>query len=344
MDCGWHKITATINDEETSLYIHKISNKEGVIVNEYTVELATEQKQKIIPNYYKYIVDKYNPRYRYFYNSIDDDTTYQTAIKDENGIILLPKPFSIWQKYYYNPVTIAQTALKLYGSGSFTNDNENKRYFLKYADWFVEKSVGGAYKYDILWFCGPTLLFPKWVSGMAQGQALSVLSRAYTLTKDKKYLDAGFKALTFLSQPVDTGGCTCCLNHFASLSSSLSHMMKSKIVEEYPTDNPPLVLNGNLFALIGLYDWSIISTEEYGRTLATSLFKEGCQSIAALLPYYDYYTYSSYSLSQWICDIPPCFDSPYAHDCHIFLLHTLYEITGIKIFEEYYKRFLSYIS
>lgn len=342
VECGWHKITASIIDENTSLYVHKISNKEGFIINEHTVTLAKEEKEKRKSNYAEYMLDNYNPRGRYF-NSFDENTQpSRPHNQDENGVILLPKPYSLRRRYYYNPVTIAQKALEYYCE---SESSENRPMFLKYAEWLVQnQSSDGSYKYDILWFCGPIPLFPGWVSGMAQGQVLSVLSRAYNLTNDEKYLEAGLKALTFLSRHVDEGGCTCNLNDFANLSDSLYTLTDKTIVEEYPTQNPPLVLNGNLFTLIGLYDWSKISSEKFGKIIAEELFQMGCNTIASLLPYYDYYTYSSYSLQQWMCNIRPNFESTYAHDCHIYLLHSLYNITGIEIFEQYYKRFLKYVS
>jgi heparosan-N-sulfate-glucuronate 5-epimerase len=49
-------------------------------------------------------------------------------------------------------------------------------------------------------------LKPGWVSAMGQGHALNVLTRAYHLTKDRRYVDAALKALhVFEMEAVDGG-------------------------------------------------------------------------------------------------------------------------------------------
>ena len=47
---------------------------------------------------------------------------------------------------------------------------------------------------------------PGWVSGMAQGLALSVFARAYYLSCDHKLIVAGDKAFDFLARPPDHEG------------------------------------------------------------------------------------------------------------------------------------------
>lgn len=47
---------------------------------------------------------------------------------------------------------------------------------------------------------------PGWVSGMAQGTALSVLARAYHSDQRPELLEAGNKALHFLTVPIEHGG------------------------------------------------------------------------------------------------------------------------------------------
>jgi len=344
---GWHVITATINDSNnsSSIYFHKISQRRGVIIDAKTIRSAQSKKEKNYCFYHKYLINNYSPIGRYFYSLKDDAATYPIShvSHDSNGIILVQHP-RFKRKYVYNPVTIAQHGLQIYYDG-ISNDIENKKRFLRYADWFVENQrFDGGYPYSFCMLGRGMFRFSGWTGGMAQGQTLSILSRAYYLTHDKKYLEAGFKSLKHLSVSISEKGCSCTLEYFTDLAEELSSYSNNSVVEEYPHIAPDYVLNGDLFALIGLYDWSILATDEYGKAMSKELFWTGCVAVSILLPYYDYYVYSSYSLGQWTRNLPPWFSSLYAHDCHIFLCYTLYELTGIKEFDYYYQRFSEYVS
>ena len=89
---------------------------------------------------------------------------------------------------------------------------------------------------------------------MAQGHALSVLSRAFHVTGDEEYLNAAVKGLHIFEkvsseekklslQPVSEGGVR-------------ADLFGSPWFEEYPTQPSTFVLNGFIYSLIGLYDLS----------------------------------------------------------------------------------------
>lgn len=165
---------------------------------------------------------------------------------DEEGI---PK-VQYGQEYYYNPVTVAQYALAAHGT-YIGGEDANKVQFLKAADrLLILQDESGAFRYSFPWtyyLTGETFK-PGWVSGMAQGQALSVLSRAYLLTGNNKYLRAGDKALKFMVTPVSEGGT---LDSLEDIDPSLKNYL---IFEEYISKPASYTLNGFMFSLLGLYD------------------------------------------------------------------------------------------
>jgi hypothetical protein len=133
---------------------------------------------------------------------------------------------------------------------------------IRAAKWLVSKQRPDgtwAYAFDNPLAWAGTAVRAPWVSGMAQGQALSLLVRVWRITGDDAYLDAGRKALASFSVPVEEGGV-------------LRVWRGHPFYEEYPTtERPTLVLNGFLFALVGLHDYAA----ETGDAEARQLWREG---------------------------------------------------------------------
>jgi hypothetical protein len=234
-------------------------------------------------------------------------------------------------KFEYNPVTVTQYGLTRY------SQNQNDA-VIKAADKLMSmQRADGAFTYDFAyddyWVGGATYK-PGWTSGMAQGQALSLFARAYKLTLDHRYLEAGEKALAFLQVPFPKGPMT----SLYSLDPSLAGY---SFIAEYPNNPQCYTLNGNIFALIGLYDWA----KETGSKTADKLFKDGALTLSKILPYYDIGALSSYD----ICYVTRAIPEPYLaikpliipgyQGFHVELLAVMYDITGNKIFDEYAKKF-----
>jgi len=78
---------------------------------------------------------------------------------------------------------------------------------------------------------------------MAQGEAASVLVRAYQLTNDMRFLEKARLALEPFLRSISLGG----------VQSQIDG--EWLFLEEYPTLNPEHVLNGFLYALIGLIEY-----------------------------------------------------------------------------------------
>src|SRR6185437_863165 len=94
-----------------------------------------------------------------------------------------------------------------------TQDPARRQKFLTIADWLKDTLVPNAsgfpvWMHNFDWEYRDTLKAP-WYSGLAQGQGISVLVRAYRETGRKDYLDAATEAARAFHAEVSQGGVAC---------------------------------------------------------------------------------------------------------------------------------------
>ena len=156
--------------------------------------------------------------------------------KDADGIPLRVYPAPIGVRYL--PSRIAGYALGHWNEWQRTERAHHRVEFLKAADWFRRSHADGRYEYDIP-VAGKT---EPWLSCIAQGEAASVLTRAHRLTGDAAYLAAAHRAVHWLLLPEEEGGVR-------------SRLPDGRpFLEEYPGTHYRHVLNGCLYAAVGLHD------------------------------------------------------------------------------------------
>jgi len=250
----------------------------------------------------------------------------QTAVKfDADGIPLVKRRFI--DGLHFNPVTVEQFALAVYSRYLRGGD---KAPFLNAADRLIrEQKEDGSWRYhfEFRHYTMPKPYPDGWVSGLAQGHSLSVFARAHHLTNDRRYLDAGSRALSFLLRTQDEGGPRSTLG---DLSPDLSGNV---FFEEYITDPDVYTLNGYIFILLGLYDWWKVT----GSDEAKQAFEGGVDSLNKTVHLYDIEGFSTYDLA-YITNTDatngvPHMDARY-HRLHILLLRTLHSIAGVPAFKE----------
>jgi len=233
-------------------------------------------------------------------------------------------------KTYLNteqPVVIAQYALgllSLLAKENFNHPGLEKKY-LNVADWFVKNKQ--PFKEGIGWYI--KILHPNyglnapWISAMAQGEAISVLTRAAKISKNDLYENVAIKALVPFEYKVSSGGI---VNHFNSIP----------VYEEAPsTPKTMAVLNGFIFSLFGLYDLYLLNKNKK----AYSLFNNGIDSLIKLIPYYDFKYWTNYFLYEY----PQQYYSSFTY--HVLVteqLKVLYILTGEHILNLYAKKWESY--
>lgn len=228
-----------------------------------------------------------------------------------------------------NPVTTAQYGLIEWTRWVRFKRPKSLRIVLRQADWLVRsQDASGAWTFGFSYYApGTSLLLSKgWRSGLAQGQAMSLLVRAYAQTDKPRYLRAARRALRPMRTPVVRGGVRRQLNG------------QGTWFEEYPTARPSYVLNGNLFAILGLTDLATVEPAARGlarraaRTAsgALPLFDDGAGST-----YYDLtdrYGFGKHSVAPVY---PPLIEDT---------LRSLYSVTGARAFRTWAHRWRAPVS
>lgn len=250
--------------------------------------------------------------------------------RDDTGLPLVRVRNSDGEADYHHPVAYEQFALGQQSRYLACGDETARNKFLLAVDRLLNmQDSDGAFRYPFKrkhHLCDEESQ-PGWVSGLAQGQALSVFSRAFLLTEDKTFLGAGAKAFQFMVKPVSKGGT---LDTLSTLHPSLGGC---PFVQEWITAPASYTLNGFQYTLLGLYDWwqlGVQVNEMTGRQ-ARDLFRLGFRSLKKVLPLYDIGGFTAYDLSHVTYAPRKPHISPRYHALHIYLLHALWSITGDRV-------------
>ena len=244
---------------------------------------------------------------------------------DSAGIPLLDYHGAIGIQY--NPVAIAQYGLGNYNQFYKGGKGDYLQKFFTAADWLVDNLVKNE-KGISVWmhhfdFEYRDLLIAPWYSGLAQGQGLSVLVRAYKETGDKKYLKTANLAYDAFRYSADEGG-------VVSVDKN-----GDTWIEEYIVDPPTHVLNGYIWAAWGIYDYYLITQLPHPR----NLFERSMQTIKSNIHLYDIGFWSLYEQAGTNIKM---IASHFYHSLHIIQLEVLYKITKDEVFSDYAKRWKSY--
>jgi len=298
-------------------------------------ELANDtlRKYKNNLNFHSFI-KKYEPAGDYLnWGSNKKFKETPTHQFDSNGIPIL----KYGNVFYYSPVTVSQFALTLHGR--YKRGEDTVSLFIKTIDLLADlQDSTGALPFPFIFHYYRKVFQPGWVSGVAQGQALSAYARAYEVTKNKKYIKKGNNCLDFLVKPIEKGGT---LTSLKGIDESLTNYI---IFEEYPVEPSSYTLNGFLFTLLGLYDWWKLTKDGNKKyaLVAEKYFSEGIKTLKRILHYYDIGGYTTYDLAHIVYKIDPKISGNY-HAIHIYLLHALYTVTGDKVLRDFANLWASYV-
>ncbi len=227
----------------------------------------------------------------------------------------------------YNPIAIAQWGLGNYNLYCRTHQTRRKMNFLAASDWLcshLEHNPFGlaVWNHHFDWEYRTTLRAP-WYSGLAQGQGISLLVRAYCETKDQTYLDAAQKAFATFLKSTQEGGVV-----FTDQNGDLWF-------EEYIVTPPTHILNGFIWASWGVYDYFLATADN----AAQRLFDAAVRTLLANLERYDLGFWSLYEQSGTRL---PMVASAFYHQLHIVQLQVMYRLTGDENFARYAERWANY--
>lgn len=231
---------------------------------------------------------------RDYYRDYSPKVHWKGAV-DELQLPLVQEPDG---KPFHSPVVLTQKALGHWSCWLIGRESPKKHLenFLELARWLVraQESQGS---WDIPSMHKPIFTVPY--SALVQGQAVSVLVRAFSVTSEGMYLEVANRGLKFLLKPIQQGG-PCRIT------------AEGPILEEYPSHQPRTVLNGWVSALYGLYDFLLLEEQaEVRRALDVSF-----EALLTYLPKYDADYWSFYDTLGTIA-------SPYYHQVHITQLKAL---------------------
>ncbi|OVE74345.1 hypothetical protein BVX94_00615 [bacterium B17] len=251
-----------------------------------------------------------------FYMTFHDKALYKGPF-DDNGVPMLDYRGDIGKQY--NPIAIAQYGLGCFNEYRKESDNKYKEKFLKSSDWladnleFNNKGLSvWMHHFDWPYF---QLLKSPWYSGLAQGQGLALLARAFKETGDVKYKNASDKAFTPLITDVSNGG---------------TRYIDSKTswwIEEYITDPPTHILNGFIWALWGVRDYKNMVTDN---EQVAELWDKSINTLKQNIYKFDCGYWSLYDLAHVSRENPA---STFYHSLHLVQLDIMYRLTGEEVFK-----------
>jgi hypothetical protein len=242
---------------------------------------------------------------------------------DEQGVPVIRKG----GKVYNHPVRLAHHAIQYVNSYQMTKNPEYLKMAEKLAGRLEEIGIREGnrlyfpYEFDIYLHSIPSEhLKPKWYSGMAQGQALSAFSRLYQVTGNKRYLERAEETFNSLVVLKSNDG---------SVWVSMVDDRQYFWIEEYPMEAPTHVLNGYLYAILGLYDYYQVDKSDRVKDVLQA-------SLLTIHDHIDQYRVPG-DLSKYCLKHPH--QSPLYHKIHIQQLDVVYKMTGMKKFGEMKKTF-----
>ena len=227
----------------------------------------------------------------------------------------------------YNPIAIAQYGLGNYNLFCRSGEAGRREKFLNVAAWLVdhlEKNPHGlaVWNHHFNWEYRDTLRAP-WYSGLAQGQGISLLVRAYKETNEDRYLQSAKQAFVSFLKPASEGGIA-----FIDGSGDLWF-------EEYIVSPPTHILNGFIWAAWGVYDYFLATRDNKVR----DIFPRAVQTMLHNLDRYDLGFWSLYEQSGTRL---PMVASPFYHQLHIVQLSVMHRLTGENKFVQVADRWQSY--
>lgn len=244
---------------------------------------------------------------------------------DADGIPLLNYHGTIGLQY--NPIAVAQWGLGNFNLFRSSGSVRAARKFVMASEWLCAQLQPNSrgihvWRHNFDWEYRQTLKAP-WHSGLAQGQGISLLARAYAETGDKKYLDAAHLAFRSFLASIDCGGVT-----FTDAAGDVWF-------EEYIVSPPTHILNGFMWAAWGVYDYFLLT----GSDEAIKLFAAAVSTLGKNLGRYDLGFWSLYEQSGMRL---PMIASPFYHKLHITQLRMMQRITHEQFFGDYAERWERY--
>lgn len=241
-----------------------------------------------------------------YYNDLTEKIT-RFGVEDRN----VPKTIVDSGDTVYFSIAIFQYGLGAYDIYLLNADQKALDKVLICADWAVNNQ-----RENGSWI---TFLFENEenpYSSMAQAEGISLLIRAHKETNKAIYIESAKKAMEFMLISLQDGGTT---------------LYTENDVFLYEYTYEPLVLNGWIFSIWGLFDYYKYTNDvKIKKILNASL-----NSLKKKLPEFDIGYWSKYDDGKRICSL-------FYHKLHIAQLLVMHDLFGDKIYKEYADKWEKY--
>jgi hypothetical protein len=262
---------------------------------------------------------------------LDDELPYRSHSKNVKTGYLFDNdsvPLHVYnEKQSYHPVYIFQFGLHLLDVFLSKKDSSLLTQIKAIAKKMeaiaveVDSSLFFSYSFDFpLHGFNDQILYSPWYSGMSQGQGLSYYCRLYKLTGDSIYLNAASKVFNSFLRLKGNNNLP-----WVSCVDSKNNIW----LEEYPMDLPAFTLNGMVFAIYGIYDYYLVTSNPQ----ASLLLRGSITTIKKNIHLYENTEdISFYCLKHKVKNLG-------YHNIHVGQLKMLYKITGDNYFKEISEKF-----
>ncbi len=242
---------------------------------------------------------------------------------DENGVIILDYHGNVGKQKYH--IAIAQYGLACYNRWKETGDKIWFEKFMNQVKWHeenIKQNEKGIWLWyaDFDWDYHGTLKAP-WASGLAQGAGMSLISRAYKETGNKKYLQLCERVFKSMITSIEDGGVMNKISDGVWIEETLSPACH--------------ILNGFMWALMGVWDYYLITRDETVKLW----FNKFIETLDKNLNKFDTGFWSLYELSDTKMKM---LASYFYHSLHIVQLKILYNISNNRNFLRYAKKWEKY--
>lgn len=235
---------------------------------------------------------------------------YQTEF-DENGVPYFPRP----EGKHYSPVNIAQFGFILDTEFRETNSQVTFQQLKACCEKLEEISTitthGRAWFYHV-----PDEKYnikPPFASAMAQGEIMSLFLRFYEHSLDSKWIKFSEEAFEFMLVPVEDGG-VCIYGPDEELW-----------LEEFPSVPESKVLNGFVYALLGIVDLYRLTSNQKAKEMLDRCFFTLKRHIRSYdCGYWSYYDLLKRELVRYY----------YQKNVHVPQMRILHELTKEPVYLE----------
>lgn len=282
--------------------------EELAIANSFILENLTSEGGLTTGSSSPILYESYNASGGYMNHANWNGGLWDRVIFDDDGIPLVQYSHGL----EYVPTTAFHWGLVSISKWLVGGEISHFENATEIASWAVENQSenGGWGWYFDHSFHGGVLgdMTSGWYGSMTQGLGMSFLARMYSETGNESYRESAIKAIELFSVNVEEGGVLRTYNGLPWY-------------EEYPTpDAGSFVLNGYIYALIGLYDLH----EVFNSSEALELYYNGTGSLYYMIGLFDLGCSSSYDLVHHsVPGTAPNIAREGYHKLHVTLLSVL---------------------